>query len=433
MNDKSANPYLVAINLTQRCNLNCAHCYMDAEQRREAGTDELTLAEITELLTTIGDQAPRTIAVLTGGEPLLRRDLDQIVAAGVAAGLEVVLGTNGIALTQQHIRHFRELGLAGVGISLDAANAADHDQFRGSAGSFDRSCQAVRRCAENGLHAQVHFTVTRQNQNTLDAAVELARDLGAGIINFFFLVCVGRGQSLLDLTPTQYEQALQHIARLQREQKGIMVQARCAPHFKRVLYEQDPASLYTRATGYDGGGCPAATHYCRVTPSGDVTPCPYMENSAGNVRDEDFWTIWQTSALMNALRQPQLQGKCAACQYTKICGGCRARALAVNGDLLGADPSCSYLPGGETVIPVVCPADQAPDAITWSDEARDRLKNIPIFLRRRVKQRLEEHAATAGATVISAELMQEYREQREQEMGICFGQQERRTPDARSV
>jgi MoaA/NifB/PqqE/SkfB family radical SAM enzyme len=298
---------------------------MDAEQRRRAGADELSLSEVAGLLTMIGERAPRTIAVLTGGEPLLRYDIDEIVVVGVAAGLEVVLGTNGVALTESRIRRFRKLGLAGVGISLDAVNAPAHDRFRGSPGSFARSCRAICRCADNGLHAHVHFTVTRQNQNTLEAAVELARDLGAGIINFFFLVCVGRGCSMLDLTPPQYEQALLRITQLQREQSGIMVQARCAPHFKRVLYEQDPESLYTRATRYDGGGCPAATHYCRVTPAGDVTPCPYIEQPAGNVRDEDFWSIWQGSDLMNTLRRLRIHG--AVRRLSRPCPGSDRRSV----------------------------------------------------------------------------------------------------------
>src|SRR5690606_25272142 len=140
-----------------------------------------------------------------------------------------------------------------------------------------------RNCRAAGIHVQIHFTVTRWNRAQIPAAVEMARDLGAAILNFFFLVCVGRGDGRMDLSPAEYEEALREIAILQKTSRGIMVQTRCTPHFKRILHEIDPKSPFTRAEGYDGGGCLAATHYCRITPKGEMTPCPYIEASGGNV------------------------------------------------------------------------------------------------------------------------------------------------------
>ena len=411
-------PYLVAFNLSDRCNLSCAHCYMDAAQKATAGDGELRFSELAALFADIGREAPGTIAVLTGGEPLMRPDIEGLVDAGRDAGLRMVIGTNGVLLTKTKIRRFKELGLEGVGISLDSVSAEGHDSFRGVTGSFARACTAIRQCKAEGLHAQVHFTVTKHNCGELAQAVALARDLGAAIINFFFLVCIGRGGRQMDLSADLYEQLLEEIAGLQRSTKGIMVQSRCTPHYKRILYENDPASPYTRATGYDGGGCPAASHYCRITPNGDVTPCPYIELSAGNVRQKPFWDIWDEAVLFESLRTPDLlQGRCARCEYKLLCGGCRARSLAQAGNLMGEDPNCSYVPqGGETIPIQIAGID---DEVEWTPEARERLARIPVFLRPRIKKKLEERARAEG-TVVTPDLMQRHREERELELGIKF-------------
>lgn len=412
-------PYLVAVNVTRQCNLNCAHCYLDAKKRRGASTDELTCGEIVTLLGEIAEHAPGTIVVLTGGEPLLHPDIERMVAEGVSAGLRMVIGTNGVLLTEDRIKRLQELGLSGVGISLDAIEAESHDAFRGSPGSYQKSCAAIRLCARHGLHVQLHFTVTRKNHRCLERVVQNAREMGASIVNFFFLVCVGRAQPVMDLTPAQYETALHEIVALQKTQRGIMVNARCAPHIKRILYEEDPNSPYTRATGYDGGGCPAGTHYCRVSPVGDVTPCPYMELSAGNIRSTSFWEIWRRAPLFQTFRQPDLDGRCGRCEYRLLCGGCRARSLAQGGRLLGEDPNCDYMPGNGDVVAAENGDSGEESHPVWTEEARNRLEKVPIFLRTVVKRKLEERAAREGVTV-TVEMMRRHRQERERELGIHF-------------
>lgn len=412
-------PYLVAVNITRRCNLNCGHCYMDAQQRKTPGAKELTLDEMSSLFLQIGERAPGTIIVLTGGEPLMHPEIDQMVKAGVQTGLRMVIGTNGVLLTESRIQHLKCLGLSGVGISLDSVYAKRHDVFRGAPGSFERACNAIRLCRKNDLHVQVHFTVMRDNYQQIEQAVRLARDVGAAIINFFFLVCVGRGNHTMDLPPDLYEETLREIARLQEQSRRIMVQARCAPHFKRILYQRHPDSPFTRATGYDGGGCPAATHYCRIDPRGEMTPCPYMEVSGGNIRSIPFWEIWETSPLFHTFRNPVLQGRCGECEYISLCGGCRARSLAQSGDLMAEDPNCSYIPLGRKEIPVFPHQSAFDQEAQWTDEARARLKKLPLFLRPIVKRNLEARAQSEGVG-ITLELMQKYRQEREKELGIKF-------------
>lgn len=415
-------PYLVAVNLTRRCNLACAHCYMDAEQRGSAAAGELQYPELASLFAEIGSRAPGTILVLTGGEPLMRADLEDLVEAGARSGLRMVLGTNGVLLKPARAEALKAAGLEGMGISLDSAGPSHHDSFRGVDGAFQKTCAAVRYCREAGLHAQIHFTVTRKNRHELAAAVELARDLGAGILNFFFLVCVGRGDGRMDLTASEYEQALREIAALQKSARGILVQTRCTPHFKRILWQEDPTGPYTRATGYDGGGCPAATHYCRITPTGEATPCPYMELSAGNIRQGGFWRIWDTSRLFQSMRNPALlHGRCGSCEFKSLCGGCRAKAL-VAGDLMGEDPSCSWIPQGGPEIAV---SSEMPDPgvpgnrVDWTPEALDRLDKVPLFLRKVVRRKLEERARREGAP-ITVEMMARHRKEREAELGLKF-------------
>jgi radical SAM protein with 4Fe4S-binding SPASM domain len=419
MADASPLPYLVAVNLTRRCNLACAHCYMDAEQRARPAPGELSDEALGALFRDIGARAPGTILVLTGGEPLMHPGLEGLVEAGVAAGLRMVLGTNGVLLTAEKAARLKAAGLEGMGISLDSVSAASHDSFRGMQGAFARSCAAVRLCREAGMHAQIHFTITRRNRAELRAAVAMAKNLGAAILNFFFLVCVGRGESRMDLTPEEYEIALREIAELQRSSQGILVQTRCTPHFKRVMHQIDPKSPYTRAEGYDGGGCPAATHYCRITPKGEVTPCPYIELSGGNVAEGGFWKVWDDSRLFHSLRDPSLLGgRCGSCEYKQICGGCRARALVDAGDLMGEDPSCAYQPAGGAAIPARLDPD--PDApVDWTPEARARLSRIPLFLRPVVKKKLEARARTEGGTV-TVELMARHRAERERDLGLKF-------------
>jgi radical SAM protein with 4Fe4S-binding SPASM domain len=422
MSEKSENyyPYLLAVNLTRRCNLNCPHCYIDAQHRQTSNDEELDVGELSILFQDISQRAPGTIIVLTGGEPLLRGDLNEIIKSGVDVGLRMVLGTNGFLLNETKIKNFKKIGLSGIGISLDSIYANQHDFFRGVRGAFQKSCEAIQLCNAINLHSQVHFTITRENSKQLEEVVDLARDLGAAIINFFFLICTGRGKNYIDLSPELYEEGLQKIASLQENSRGIMIQTRCTPHFKRILYENDPRSSYTRAMGYDGGGCPAATHYCRITPTGDITPCPYMELSAGNIREKHFWDIWDEAVLFQSFRNPTLQGRCSHCEYRLLCGGCRARSLVQSGNLMGEDPNCTYNPQSENLIPIVDSDPLKGRQILWTKEAEARLDKIPGFVRKMIKIKVEERAVSQGLPVITVDLMKKLKEERDNKLGFKF-------------
>jgi radical SAM protein with 4Fe4S-binding SPASM domain len=396
--------YLIAANLTRRCNLACDHCYMDAETRTAGGEAELSSAEVKGLLDEIAGRSNETMVVLTGGEPLLRRDLEEMILHGQQLGLSMVVGTNGVLLDRERVQSLKAAGAMGVGISLDSLDPAGHDRFRGCPGSWKKTLAGMDHCREEQLPFQIHFSVTEQNAHEVQGMIDFAGASGAHVLNIFFLVCTGRGESMSDITPARYEEVLGQLVKAQNETRDLIIRARCAPHYKRVAYQHDPDSPLTRAQGYEGGGCLAGIHYCRITPEGGVTACPYIPDEEGSIRQGGFWEIWDRSENFRQLRHPQLQGKCGHCEFRKLCGGCRARPLALGGGLMDADPWCNHYPSGKALIePLSETRDQE---VSWSPEAEARLARVPGFLRKMVRKRAESHVRELGESIITVEHMQ---------------------------
>jgi len=395
--------FLLAINLTRRCNLACDHCYMDAQTREQGGEGELSTEEVRGLLEQIAGRSDETMVVLTGGEPLLRRDLEELVAHGHGLGLSMVVGTNGVLLNDSRVQSLKQAGAMGMGISLDSLDPDHHDRFRGCTGSWEKTLGGMESCRKHGLPFQVHFSVTDANADEVPSMIDFARAGGAHVLNIFFLVCTGRGESMSDISPARYELVLRQLVQAQSDSQDLIIRARCAPHFKRVAYQNDPESKLTRAQGYEGGGCLAGIHYCRVTPEGGITACPYITDEEGSIRERPFWEIWDQSATFQSLRNPTLGGKCGECEFQKLCGGCRARPLAMGGGLMDADPWCDHRPSGVAVIEPLVELPQT--AVTWSPEAEQRLSRVPGFLRKMVKKRAEEHVRELGDSQVTPEHM----------------------------
>jgi AdoMet-dependent heme synthase len=383
-------PSLVSWNLTKRCNLRCPHCYLEAGK---AAGDELTTAECLGLLAEMRALGTEMV-ILTGGEPLLRRDIYDIATAAAAAGMWVVMGTNGVLVTDAVAARMVECGVRGVAISIDSIDAGRHDGFRGGRGAFAASVRALEVCRTRGLEVLVQTTVMEENYDEVPALLDLARGFGAWSFNLYFLVKTGRGETMHELSAARTEAMLGQLVGLQERYRPMLVRAKCAPHFKRIAYEQGEAGL-------ESGGCMAGTEYCRITPEGDVTPCPYMTAVAGNVRAAGgFTAVWRDAPLLRDLRNPgRLGGRCGACEYAELCGGCRCRAYAATGDPLAEDPACTYQPTG-------VPLETRP--LAWSPEARARLERIPIaFIRGKVERGIESFARRNGARVITAQVMEE--------------------------
>lgn len=396
---------LLAINLTRRCNLACDHCYLDAKTLKHGSPLELTTDEVCGLLDDVVQCGEGPMVVLTGGEPLMRPDLEDIIAYGAGLKLAMVVGTNGIMLTEQRVRALKLAGILGIGISVDSLDSKYHDKFRGRAGAWEKTMAGIERCRRNDVSFQIHFSITEQNAHELPTMIDFSRSCGARVLNVFFLVCTGRGESVTDLTPQRYEQVLGELIEAQEQCSDLIIRARCAPHFKRLAHQRRPGSTLNRISGQDGDGCIAGTHYCRVTPEGAVTACPYIPDEAGSIRHSSFVTLWANSPALQALREPALRGTCGACEYRKLCGGCRARSLALSGDLMGPDPWCVYQPRGAPVIQPL--SDEALGDISWSSQAGQRLNRIPGFLRKMVKKRAEAYVAELGLNRVTSEHLSE--------------------------
>ncbi|MCF6280845.1 MAG: radical SAM protein [Candidatus Polarisedimenticolaceae bacterium] len=395
--------FLIAINLTRRCNLACEHCYMDAEARLDGGEGELTTDEVKALLDEICSRSNETMVVLTGGEPLIRQDIETLVEHGSQLGLSMVIGTNGVLLDEARVKSLKAAGAMGVGISLDSLDPSHHDAFRGCNGSWEKTLNGMELCRLNDLPFQVHFSVTEKNAHEVQSMIDFTKASGAHVLNIFFLVCTGRGESMSDITPYRYEQVLQQLVEAQEQTQDLIIRARCAPHYKRVAYQHNSESTLTRAEGYEGGGCLAGLHYCRITPEGGVTACPYIPDEDGSIRKESFWQIWDNAPTFKQLRNPTLNGKCGQCEFQKLCGGCRARPLAMGGSLMDTDPWCSHTPSSVAMIePLVVTAN---NQVTWSAEAEKRLERVPGFLRKMVRKRAEAHVAELGESTVTTEHM----------------------------
>lgn len=396
---------LVAINLTRRCNLACEHCYLDATTLKEGSVNELSTDEAKSILDEVFALNPEAMVVLTGGEPLLRNDLEEIVHHGSQLGLFLVAGTNGVALARKRVRSLKDMGLMGVGVSLDSTNAAKHDSFRGKQGAWKKTMKGLENCLEEGLSFQIHFTVMEWNLGEIDDIIALSEKLGARVVNIFFLICTGRGETVSELSPAQYELALKDIIRAQAKYADMIIRPRCAPHFKRVAMQLNPDAEINRISGREGDGCLAGIHYCRITPEGDVTACPYIDTAVGSIRSQSLASIWTEASQFALLRNPELEGKCGVCEYRSLCGGCRARPVAQGGSIMASDALCDFNPQGKSLVRVL--SDSTTAKISWDAAALTRLDRIPGFIRKMVKKRAEAYVLEKKESIVEVHHLEE--------------------------
>ncbi len=409
-------PHVVAWNLTRRCNLTCAHCYISAGSWHEARS-ELPTHECHRILDELLEVNPNPMLILSGGEPLLRTDLEELARHASEGGATVVVGTNGTRLTDARIASLMEAGVTGVAVSVDSLDPTYHDRFRHGTGALEDTLAAVERLREHRLDFVVQSSLTRGNRHELGELVAWAAERGALSFNLYFLVPTGRADRMRGLTPAENEEVLAELAELERTHRGrMMIRSKCQPQFMRHIHQGDPGSpLLNYRTR-----CPCGVQYCRITPEGKVTPCPYTPDVAGDLKTQSFGEIWRRSPVFQALRYGEPGGKCGRCEYREVCGGCRARARAESGDLLGPDESCAWEPTGTE--PLVRPSapvtyGEAHDTtLPWAPGARARVERIPSFVRGVVMARVERFARERGLPVVDEEVMAQVR----REMPVDF-------------
>ncbi|MEN8144717.1 MAG: radical SAM protein [Gemmatimonadota bacterium] len=405
-------PHVIAWNLTRRCNLACAHCYISAGAWH-GSEEELSTAECLRVVDQILAANPSPMLILSGGEPLVRDDLEDIVAHAARAGATVVVGTNGIGLTTERILSLKAAGVQGVAVSIDSLDPVYHDRFRHGAGALTQTLAAVDRLREHRLDFIVQTTVTRGNKGELEALADWAAGAGAVSLNVYFLVETGRAEGMPGLPPAENEAVLAQLLELgERFQGRMMVRSKCQPQIMRHAYQAGSGSSLLNY----GTRCPCGVQYCRITPDGKVTPCPYLPEVAGDLRQSTFSDIWYKSDLFGQIRSGNLGGKCGRCEYREVCGGCRARAFASSGDVLGADESCVYEPEGwqEAIRPPAAAtygAGAASVSLAWTPEAEARMARIPSFVRTVVMKRMESFAREQGRDLITEQMLDEVRTQ----------------------
>ena len=353
MNGTVSAPRIISWNITLRCPLKCSHCYVDAGEQESAGV--LSTQEAFAVI----DQIRATgtpVVVLSGGEPLLREDIYAIARYGTEQGLRMVMGTSGYLIDHEAAANLRDAGIRAVAISLDSKDPAIHDAFRGLDGVWEKAVQAIGHCRDAGIAVQINMSVMRSVLNEVEDVIGLGRSLGVHDYQLFFPIPTGRARQIEPRSPEEYEDLIRQIIIRYRD-SDLNIRPTCAPQFRRIA---DERGIINPAWGR---GCLAGITYCRIFANGDVTPCPYLPVSAGNVRRTPFNELWYHSDLFNALRdQDLLTGKCGRCSYKTTCGGCRARAYrgedaasplwcdglatpdTLNGECCGEDPWCPYQP-----------------------------------------------------------------------------------------
>lgn len=322
---------IVSWNTTNACNLYCAHCYRGSG---EEAAGELTTAEGMTLIEDIA-RAGFQIMIFSGGEPLLRPDIFDLIHHAREVGLRPVLGTNGTLLTLETARALKDAGLMAAGISLDSLDAAAHDRLRGQQGAWQAAVNGMQHCRAVGLPFQIHTTVMDWNEAEITQITDFAVEIGARAHHIFFLVPTGRGEDIEGqaLERHAYENVL---TRIMSKAKNVSIEVKptCAPQFIRVADQVGHKQRFAK-------GCLAGISYCIISPRGDVQPCAYLDMPLGNVRDLPFDRIWAENETLVRLRTRDYSGSCGDCHYSDRCGGCRARAAYYHeGDIMSADPLC---------------------------------------------------------------------------------------------
>jgi radical SAM protein len=360
--DFSMTPFVAIWEVTQACDLACRHCRAEAINLRSPL--ELSTEEGFDLIDKIRSMGTR-ILILSGGDPVKREDIFDLIAYGARNGLRMATipaATPG--LTAGLVAKLKETGLSQIAFSLDGHDRESHDSFRGVPGAFDLTMKGAGYAHSAGIPLQINTTLGAHNIDRFDEIAALVRDLGVVFWEVFFLVPMGRGRLLKQMKSYQYERLFEKLYRFSKE-VGFIVKITEAQHYRRYVMEREtegrapgggpfPADLPERMThdfgpggsiGLAPKGVNSGNGFVFISHTGEVYPSGFLPISAGNVRNESIVDIYRSSPLFRELRDyGRLKGKCGACEFRNICGGSRARAYALTGDYMESEPCCAFVP-----------------------------------------------------------------------------------------
>ena len=358
--DFSQAPLLVIWESTRSCALACDHCRADADTT--VNPDELTTAEGKKLIDSVKAMGT-PIMILSGGDPLNRTDLEELIRHGKSVGLR--MGTIPAAtpnLTRERLVSLKEAGVDQLAFSIDGATAASHDTFRRTPGAFDTVLKACKQARELDIPIQINSCFGAWNWHEFDAVAKLVTTLDIAFWEVFFLIPVGRGAKLGGLTPEQFEEGFAKLRKMTQEQ-SFVVKLTEGQHFRRYALQQEvhagegvaarvehtvarPASLRA-GLRLPKRAVNAADGFMFVDHVGDICPSGFLPVRRGNVRFDDLATVYRQDEMFRDLRDhSKLKGRCGVCEYREVCGGSRARSWAITGDIFAEDPSCGYQPKG---------------------------------------------------------------------------------------
>jgi AdoMet-dependent heme synthase len=335
-------PYHVVWEITKRCNLNCIHCYASSV---ESSQKELTTKEGKRLLDQIAKVDDFRMIVITGGEPLIRKDIFEMVEYAGKLGFRIVFSTNGTLLSPQIAKDLVKLGVVNFSISLDGSNPENHEKIRRKPGCFFSTMEGIKAARDTGACTQINFTAMKQNLAELPAVMDLADKLDVDIFMIFQSIPPVQDRGAIELGTEEQMQLLQTIRERQGKSKYLLMPV-CSPEYWPLItghYENKKAASGLQKSVFFG--CGAGRGFCYIRFDGDVWPCNFIPVAAGNVLQTPLNEIWQKSPLLNEFRtsQRKLKDECGNCVDKAICGGCRGRAYAHYGDYLASDPNCILL------------------------------------------------------------------------------------------
>lgn len=348
--DFDVSPLMFYYEVTRACDLVCMHCRASAQE--DPHPRQLSGAQARALIDQVLTFPRRPTMVMTGGDPLKRADIFDLIRYATSQGLQVALTPSATPLANaEAFQAARDAGVRRLGISLDGADAATHDAFRGWEGSYDRTMQMLADARRLGLAVQINTTLTKRNFKQIDAMAELLAGQGIAMWAAFFLVPVGRGVQEQRLEAEQYEEVFERLWH-HSQQQPYGIKTTEAPHYRRFVLERGGDPLAGPRRNKDGG--PSRGHRAPlgigdgkgimfVGHTGEIFPAGFLPVECGRFPEDSVVDVYQNHSLFRALRDPdQFQPKCGICKYRHTCGGSRARAYAVTGDPLGAEPDCVY-------------------------------------------------------------------------------------------
>lgn len=336
-------PAHAVYEVTTRCNLGCTHCHV---AERPCGR-ELDSDEARNLLDQFAKVKEFRMTAFTGGEPLLREDLFDLLAHSKSLGFSNTIATNGILVDDRVADELRRSGVSIAAVSLDGDREL-HDRIRGRVGAFEAALDGMRALRDAGIVLHVNVTAMGSNISKLEELVQMIETLGAGILLIYQLVRVGRGRTTEEraLDAAEHERLIRFMAQVQGNCTAIVEPVAGPQYWAQLIRDSRLGGLIRRPAELLFHGCSAGRGFVYVKPDGEVLPCPFLEASCGNVREKGFSKIWRNSTVLDDLRrrEERLKGECGECEYRRLCGGCRGRAMAMAGDYLAHDPSCFIRP-----------------------------------------------------------------------------------------